>query len=132
MKILKVSVFPLAMLIIITMVLIPIISDLYQERCHLSYNAITETDLLGTLKPEEILAAQPEHLAYLMKHPEILMKLCLNAEQLKHQTGVDDLNRSLAQMAFKKLTGETLQLENKSVGEALAEQAPKLAKKLSE
>lgn len=102
---------PVAALIFILGLVLPVFNLIQEERCSLMFSEIVTSDIVGIgISATETIWSHPQQISYLMKHPEQTLKNCMDFEDASPDTEQKDLNSELAKMAFKAKTGRILMI----------------------
>lgn len=124
----KLIVFPLAFVIVLLAIVVPVTSELQLERCSLAFDFIMESDLIGSRTSEEVLADCEVQKHYLMKHPRKTLRLCIDFEAVNNDNRIRaNINRRLAEGAYHVITGESIVFDEKGIAQQIKSINPHLA-----
>lgn len=107
-KNLKIVVMPIVLLILTIGLIVPIYTVIQEERCSLAFMKIISSDPVNIKPVSEIFDQNPDSVAYLMNHPKMTLKICLDHEAEAPDSDQAALVFGLAQTAYKEITTERL------------------------
>lgn len=130
-KTLKIVVMPIVLMVLTIGLIVPIYTVIQEERCSLAFMKIISSDPVNIKPVSEIFDQNPDSVAYLMNHPKMTLKICLDYESEALDSDQAALVFSLAQAAYQEISNEALPENRGGLRLFLQEEDPALYDELT-